>query len=120
MPRPTILRKTKKFDAADQAVGRLATQIAFALRGKDQPEYQPHIDAGAIVEVTNINKLKFTGKKLEQKKYHHYSGYPGGLKTKVMGEVFAKDPGEVLRRAVREMLPANRLRTQMIKRLIIK
>lgn len=102
------------------AVGRLATRIAFALRGKDEPEYEPHIDAGAIVEVSHIDKLKFSGKKLEQKKYHHYSGYPSGLKTKTMGEIYAKNPGEILQRAVREMLPANRLRNGMLKRLIIK
>ncbi len=115
-----IERKIKKFDATGQATGRLATQIALALRGKDQPEWQPHIDSGAIVEVSNIDKLKFTGKKLQQKVYHHYSGHPGGLKTKTMGQVYAANPGEVLKRAVREMLPANRLRVNMLKRLIIK
>lgn len=115
-----IERKLVKFDAAGQAVGRLATQIALALRGKDQPEWQPHIDSGAIVEVSNTDKMKFSGKKLEQKVYHHYSGYPGGLKTKKMATVLAKNPGEVLQRAVREMLPNNRLRPKMLKRLIIK
>lgn len=115
-----IDRKIRKFDATDEAIGRLATQIAFTLRGKDKPEFEPHIDSGDIVHVFNIDKAKFTGKKMEQKEYYHYSGYPGGLKTKTMKEIFAKDPGEILKRAVREMLPANRLRNNMLKRLIIK
>ncbi|MDD2353956.1 MAG: 50S ribosomal protein L13 [Patescibacteria group bacterium] len=113
-------RKLHQLDAAGQTVGRLATQIALILRGKNKPEYQPHLDLGDIVEVINIKQLKFTGKKLEQKKYFHVTGYIGGLKTKKMNEVFAKDPGEVLSRAVREMLPPTRLRPNMLKRLIIK
>jgi len=113
-------RKIKTIDATGQAIGRLATEIATALRGKDQPEYVPHIDAGAVVRVNNIAQAKFTGKKLEQKNYYHYSGYPGGLKTKKMGNVFAEKPAEVLYRAVKQMLPANRLRNNMLKRLIIK
>ena len=117
---PQFQRVTKKFDATDQSVGRLATQVALALRGKDQPEFEPHLDRGAIVEVANIKFLKFTGKKLAQKVYHHYSGHPGGLKTKKIADIIARDPGEVLRRAVREMLPANRLRIGMLKRLNIK
>lgn len=113
-------RTVQKFDAADQPMGRLATRIANALRGKDQPEYLPHLDRGSIVEVTNIQKIKITGKKLEQKEYHSYSGYPSGLKTRTMSEVFSKEAGDVLMRAVREMLPDNRLRKGMMKRLIIK
>jgi large subunit ribosomal protein L13 len=118
--KPNFTRKTVKFDATDQAVGRLATKVALALRGKDQPAYEPRLDVGAIVEITNVDKLKFSGKKLAQREYHHYSGYPGGLKNKKMSVVFAAKPGEVLWRAVREMLPANRLRNNMLKRLIIK
>lgn len=113
-------RNTHKIDASNQAVGRLASQIAIILRGKNKPEYQPHIDNGDIVEVSNINKLKFTGKKLEQKKYYKYSGYPGGLKETKMGDLAKKDQGEILRRAVKQMLPPTKLRTNMLKRLIIK
>lgn len=113
-------RVTKKYDATGISLGRLATKVALALRGKDEPEFEPHLDRGAIVEITNIDKVQFTGKKTEQKVYHHYSGYPGGLKTKKIKDILAKDPGEVLKRAVREMLPANKLRQPMIKRLIIK
>jgi len=115
-----IERKTHKIDATDQAVGRLATQVATLLRGKHKPEFQPHLDLGDIVEVVNMDKVKFTGKKRDQKEYYHYSGYHGGLKTNKMSEVFAKDPGEVLRKAVREMLAPTRLRKDIMKRLIIK
>ncbi|MFA5184342.1 MAG: 50S ribosomal protein L13 [Patescibacteria group bacterium] len=115
-----IQRKLYKLDAAGSTVGRLATKIANLLRGKNKPEFVPHLDLGDIVEVANISKLKFTGKKLDQKQYHHFSGYLGGLKSKKMSDVFTKDPGDVLYRAVREMLPPTRLRTAQLKRLIIK
>jgi large subunit ribosomal protein L13 len=115
-----IERKLHQLDATDLAVGRLATKIAIILRGKNKPEYEAHLDLGDIVEVKNISKMKFTGKKLNQKQYHHYSGYLGGLKSKKMSEVYAKNPGEVLQKAVREMLPPTKLRIAMLKRLIIK
>jgi len=115
-----IERKLHQLDAAEQTVGRLATQIATLLRGKNKPEYQPHLDLGDIVEVANVSKMKFTGKKLDQKEYHHYSGYLGGLKTRKMSAVFALNPGEVLKKAVRDMLPPTKLRPNMLKRLIIK
>ncbi|MCK5211347.1 50S ribosomal protein L13 [Candidatus Parcubacteria bacterium] len=113
-------RKTHKLDATDQSVGRLATQVALFLRGKNKPEFEPHLDCGDIVEVSNIAKLKFTGKKLDNKKYYSYSGYPGGLKEKKLADVFASDPGDVLKRAVRKMLPAVKFRRDMLKRLTIK
>ncbi len=115
-----IVRKLHQLDATDLAVGRLASKIALILRGKNKPEYEAHLDLGDIVEVSNISKMKFTGKKLDQKQYHHYSGYLGGLKSKKMSVVFAKDPGDVLHRAVRDMLPPTKLRVNMLKRLIIK
>jgi large subunit ribosomal protein L13 len=115
-----IERKLIRIDASGQAVGRLATRIANSLRGKTKPEFEAHLDLGDNVEVFNITKVKFTGKKLSQKQYHHYSGYLGGLKTKKMSEVYAKNPGEVLYRAVRDMLPPTKLRVGMLKRLIIK
>ncbi|KKR32399.1 MAG: 50S ribosomal protein L13 [Candidatus Falkowbacteria bacterium GW2011_GWF2_39_8] len=115
-----IERTMHKFDAEGMSVGRLATQIATILRGKNKPEYQPHIDAGDIVEVKNIEKLKFTGKKIEQKKYFHYSGYPGGLKETKIADLQKKKPADILYRAVREMLPPTRLRPGMLKRLIIR
>ncbi len=115
-----IERKLHQLDATDSTVGRLATKIATILRGKNKPEYQPHLDLGDIVEVKNVSKMKFTGKKLDQKQYHHFSGYLGGLKSKKMSVVFATNPGDVLYRAVSEMLPNTKLRTAMLKRLIIK
>jgi large subunit ribosomal protein L13 len=115
-----IERKLHQIDATDKTIGRLATAIATILRGKNKPEYQAHLDLGDIVEVKNIAAAKFTGKKLDQKEYHHYSGYLGGLKTKKMSDIFAADPSDVLFRAVREMLPDTKLRPKMLKRLIIK
>lgn len=115
-----IERKLHQLDATDLTVGRLATKVSTLLRGKNKPEYQAHLDLGDIVEIKNVSKMKFTGKKLDQKQYHHYSGYLGGLKSKKMGDVFASNPGDVLYRAVREMLPDTKLRTNMLKRLIIK
>lgn len=115
-----VERKLHKIDATGEAIGRIASRIAIILRGKNKAEYEPNLDLGDNVLVINIDKLKFTGKKLEQKKYFSYSGYPGGLKTKKMNDLFKKNPAEVLTRAVREMLPANKLRNDMMKRLIIK
>lgn len=115
-----IERTIHKLDATDQAVGRLASQIAMILRGKNKPEFQPHIDGGDIVEVVNAGQMSFSGKKLLQKKYFSFSGYLSGLKTKRMSEVFSKDPGEVLRRAVKQMLPPTKLRDAQMKRLIIR
>ena len=112
-----VERKTHKIDATDQAVGRIATKIATYLRGKNKSEFVPNIDGGDIVEVSNLDKLKFTGKKLDQKTYYHYSGYPGGLKEKKMGKL---EPADVLRRAVRDMLPPVKFRQDMLRRLIIK
>lgn len=111
-----IERKLHKIDAEDKSVGRLATQIALILRGKNKPEYLPHLDMGDMVQVSNINKLKFTGKKIEQKKYYKYSGYPGGLKTKKIADL---NPADILKRAVRDMLPPTAHRVSMLKRLII-
>lgn len=113
----SINRQIHKIDAQEKISGRLATQIANLLMGKNKLYYSPNIDAGDFVEVSNVDKLKFTGKKLEQKKYYHYSGYPGGMKEKKMKEVFKKAPKEVLYKAVYNMLPKNRLRKNFIKRL---
>jgi len=111
-----IERKFYKIDAEDKAVGRIATQIALILRGKNKPEYLPHLDMGGLVQVININKLKSTGKKIEQKKYYKYSGYPSGLKTKKIADL---KPADILKRAVRDMLPPTKHRVNMLKRLII-
>lgn len=116
----SITRKIHTFDATDQSLGRLASRIALVLIGKNKPSYVPHIDVGDIVVVKNIKKIKITGQKLKQKLYYHHSGYPGGLKTKKLDEVFEKNPSEVLCRAVYNMLPKNKLRKQRFKRLRFK
>jgi large subunit ribosomal protein L13 len=114
-----IERQKHQLDAADKSVGRLATEIAVLLRGKNKPEFVPNVDMGDIVEVFNTGRMKFTGKKLEQKKYYQYSGYPGGIKETKMSDLQEKRPEEILERAVRNMLPANKLRKNMLKRLTI-
>lgn len=113
-------RKLIKLDATGQSVGRLASEIATILRGKNKPEFTPHIDCGDIVELANADRAVFTGKKLIQKKYYSYSGYPGGLKSRKVSDIFAKDPSFVIKHAVREMLPPVRFRDDMLKRLIIR
>ncbi len=113
-------RPRHRLDAAGQSVGRLATEIAVLLRGKDRADFSPHLDKGGVVEVVNCDQLKFTGKKLEQKEYFHFSGYIGGLKRKKMAEVYAQNPAAVLCRAVKQMLPPTKWRPAQLKRLIIK
>jgi len=115
-----IDRKIQRIDLTGKTIGRSATQIATWLRGKNKPEYNPSLDCGDIVETTGIGKIKFSGKKFTQKKYFHFSGYLGGLKTKKLSDIYKKDPADILKRAVREMLPPNRLRNSMMKRLIIR
>jgi large subunit ribosomal protein L13 len=113
-------RKTYTINASERAIGRIATEVSDLLRGKNEPSFERHIDKGGFVVVENIKEIRVTGKKLDQKTYYHYSGYPGGLKEKKMGELFDKNPSEVLRKAVYNMLPKNRLRKEMIKRLTVK
>ncbi len=120
MAKVKIERKIHRLNVAGRPLGRVASEIAIYLRGKNKPEFEPHIDGGDIVEVRGVDKIKITGKKLEQKVYYHHSGYPGGLKETKLKDLMAKDPAEVLRRAVREMLPPVRFRKNMLKRLIIR
>lgn len=115
----TITRKTVTIDATDKVVGRLATSIANMLLGKDQPGYTPHIDTGAIVKVTNADKLVYTGKKMDQKVFFRTSNRPGGLKRTPVAKLQAEDPGAVLVHAVRYMLPKNRTQNTRMKRLTI-
>lgn len=111
---------TYTLDATDQSLGRLASKIAILLRGKENPNYQPNVLPKTKVIVSNVKNLKVTGKKLEQKIYYHYSGYPGGLKERNMGKMFDKKPEWVLRMAIYRMLARNRLRDKIIKNLEIK
>jgi large subunit ribosomal protein L13 len=112
----TFERRWYVIDATNQVVGRLAVTIANILRGKHRPEYTPHVDTGDFVIVTNVEKIRFTGKKLEQKTYHWYTRYPGGYKTATAKDWMNKHPERILREAVKRMVPRNRLgRAQMSK-----
>lgn len=112
-----IEREWWVIDATDKTLGRIATQVANLLRGKHKPLYAPHIDTGDYVVVINAAKVKVTGKKMEQKVYYRHSGYPGGLKSQKLEEVFSQDPSRVIKLAVKGMLPHNRLGRGMIKKL---
>ena len=112
---------TIAIDAAGKAPGRLASEIAHILQGKHRADYQPNVDGKDIIEVTNVAEMKISGKnKMDDKLYRRHSGHPGGLKEETLRSVFEKDPGEVLRRAVKRMLSNNKLRKERMKRLIIK
>jgi len=103
-------------DADGMTLGRLATRIADTLRGKNKPQYTPHVETGDFVIVVNAEKIAVTGQKLDQKLYHSHSGYPGGLRTRTLRVQLDRRPTEVLRKAVKGMLPRNRLaRTQIGK-----
>jgi len=110
-------RKIHKIDASGQIAGRLSSQIALLLQGKNKASYQPHTDCGDLVEVSNVAEMKFSGKKLETNVYHRNTGYPGGIRTKKLGDMMATEPQEVLRKMVYNMLPKNKIRENMIKRL---
>jgi large subunit ribosomal protein L13 len=104
-------------DADGKTLGRLATQIANVLRGKHKPTYTPHVDVGDFVIVVNAAKVAVTGNKLEGKRYWRHSGYPGGIRSRTLGELLEKRPEEVIRRAVKGMLPRNRLARQQLRKL---
>jgi large subunit ribosomal protein L13 len=106
-------------DAEGQTLGRLATRIADTLRGKRKPEYTPHIDTGDFVVVVNAEKIAVTGKKRDDKVYYRHSGYPGGLRERTLGEELERRPTEVLRTAVKGMLPRNRLARRQLTKLKI-
>ena len=104
-------------DAADQVLGRLAVRIAIILMGKHKPQYTPHHDVGDFVVVTNAEKIRLTGKKLDQKVFTTYSGHPGGRKTRSYRTMLEQHPERLLEQSVRRMLPKNRLARQMFKKL---
>ena len=106
-------------DAEGQTVGRLCTQLANVLRGKHKPSYTPHIDGGDNVIVINAEKVRFTGNKWAQKEYLRYSGYPGGLKRRTASEMLDKKPEAVIEKAVKGMLPKNRLGAAMFRKLFV-
>ena len=112
-------RETHTIDATDKPLGRLAVEVAILLRGKQRPDFVLYKDMGDSVVIKNMKKIRITGKKLEQKIYRHHTGYLGNLKKIPMKDIFAKNPGEVFKKAVWGMLPKNKLRAKQIKRLKI-
>jgi large subunit ribosomal protein L13 len=120
MARPLeVERKWYVVDAEGQTLGRLATEIATILRGKNKPQYTPHVDTGDFVVVVNAEKVVVTGRKAEQKVYRRHSGYPGGLKVTSYEQMMERRPTEILRRAVKGMMPKNRLARQQLRKLKI-
>lgn len=114
-----IERKWYVVDANDKVLGRLATQIAMRLRGKHKPEFTPHLDTGDFIIVVNADKIRLTGKKMDKKLYYRHTGYMGGLKVRTARQMLDKKPEEVIRLAVRRMLPKNRLGRKQLKKLKI-
>jgi large subunit ribosomal protein L13 len=114
-----IARDWYLVDAEGKTLGRLATQIADRLRGKGKPQYTPHVDTGDFVVVVNAEKITVTGKKLDDKIYYRHTGYPGGLKERTLREQLERRPTEVLRKAVKGMLPRNKLGRQQLTKLKI-
>jgi len=114
-----IERRWHLVDVKDQILGRSATRIARFLIGKDKVEYVPHLDVGDHVVVTNAAEVAVTGKKEKQKIYYRHSGYPGGLRSETLGDLRERRPEEIIRRAVKGMLPKNKLQKPMLKRLHI-
>lgn len=112
-----IDRKWYIVDATDQTLGRLASKIAIILRGKHKPIFTPHLDCGDYVVVINAERIHVTGKKLEEKMYYRYSGYPGGLKATKLRDMLQKSPERVISEAVRRMLPKNALNRHVLKKL---
>ena len=114
-----IERKWYVVDATDMTLGRLASEIAKVLRGKNKPVFTPHIDTGDYVIVTNAEKIKVTGKKMNQKIYYHHSDYVGGMKEATLAEMLAKKPEKVIELAVKGMLTKGPLGRSMIKKLFV-
>jgi len=113
-------KQIKKIDAKDAVLGRLAVQVSMHLMGKDNPAFQRHnTDTGSVVYVFNVDKMKFTGDKFNKKIYFRHTGHPGGIRTRNLKQMMEIDSGEVLKKAVYGMLPKNKLRPVMLKRLRI-
>lgn len=118
MARPaSVERQWYVIDATDMVLGRLATQVATLLRGKHKPTFTPHVDTGDNVIIINAEKIRLTGKKLDQKMYRHHTGYPGGLKETPYRVLMVKKPEFAFKEAVRGMLPRGPLGNQMLKKL---
>jgi large subunit ribosomal protein L13 len=112
-----VERRWYLVDAEGKTLGRLATRIADTLRGKNKPQYTPHVDTGDFVVVVNAEKISVTGKKLDDKVYYRHSGYPGGIKQRTLREQLERRPTEVIRKAVKGMLPKNKLASAQLTKL---
>jgi len=112
-----IVRKWYVVDASGQALGRVASQVARVLMGKENPKYTPFLDTGDHVIVINAGKVKMTGMKADEKVYHHYTGYPGGLRTEAYNKRIVRKPEQIVELAVQRMLPKSKLGRQMISKL---
>lgn len=123
MLKPTKQSEIKRawhfFDAKDKVLGRMAIEIAKLLTGKNKPYFVRHLDCGDYVVVINAKEIKVTGKKEKQKTYDNFSGYPGGLKSKTLGQLRKENPTRIVTEAIRGMLPNNKLRDRMITRLYV-
>ena len=115
----TVDRKWYVIDAKDQPLGKVAAKAAHMLRGKHKPTYTPNIDCGDFIIIINAKSVKLTGNKLNNKMYYNHSGYVGGLRERTAGEMIEKYPVEMMERAVKGMLPHNRLGRQMYKKLFV-
>ncbi len=115
----TVQRNWYVVDGTNQTVGRMCAKIAAVLRGKNKPYYTPHVDCGDYVIVTNCDKVRFTGSKLEDKTYINFSGYPGGKREERAGDLLKRRPEVVIERAIKGMLPKNRLGRKMFKKLFV-
>jgi large subunit ribosomal protein L13 len=115
----TVQRTWYVVDGTNQTVGRMCARIAAVLRGKTKAYYTPHVDCGDFIIVINAEKIKFTGNKLEQKVYENFSGYPGGRKEEVAQDLLKRRPEVIIERAVKGMLPKNRLGRKMYKKLFV-
>ena len=113
----TVNKQWLLIDATDQILGRLASKVAKTLRGKNKPNFTPHVDCGDNVIVINADKIKLTGNKLHDRVKYSYSGYPGGRHDKTMGEILEKDSRRLIEHAVKGMLPKNRLGAKLLKNL---
>jgi len=115
----TVQRNWYVVDGTNQTVGRMCAKIASVLRGKNRAYFTPHVDCGDYVIVTNCDKIRFTGNKLEEKTYINFSGYPGGKKEEAAGDLLKRRPDVIIERAVKGMLPKNRLGRKMYKKLFV-
>lgn len=113
----SIKREKHVVDASGKILGRLATEVARLLMGKNKPNFVPYLDTGDYVTVTNASKIKVTGKKMQDKNYFRHSGYPGGLKVETLENLLKRKPEYVIEHAVKGMLPKNKLGRKMIKKL---